>query len=105
MRDALALVQAAREGARAAAVTGRDADAVDAIRRSAGPLDADAIEIAISPDEGSRDRGAPVTVDLRYAARLRVPIVSRVMSFELPLRASSTMRIERDVQTPVPSPP
>ena len=102
VRDALALVQAAREGARAVAVSAEDAEARAAVRRSAGPLDADGIEIEIEPVD--HERGTPVTVTLRYTDRLRIPIVSRIVSLDLPLRASSTMRIEREMPTPTPEP-
>ncbi|HYZ91513.1 MAG TPA: TadE family protein [Actinomycetota bacterium] len=102
VRDALALVQAAREGARAAAVSGNDDDARAAIRRSAGPLDADEIEIEVQPEQ--RERGSPITINLRYIDRLRIPIVSRILSLELPLRASATMRLEREVPTPSAGP-
>lgn len=96
VRDVLALVQAAREGARAAAVTARNDAAIEAIHRSAGPLDVGMIDISIEPAEDSRERGSPVWVHLRYTERLRIPIVSRIASFDLPLRASATMRTERD---------
>jgi hypothetical protein len=102
VRDALALVQAAREGARAVAISGIDEDARAAVRRSAGSLEADQIEIEIVPAD--RERGTPVTISLRYMDRLRVPIVSRILSLELPLRASATMRLERELPTPTPSP-
>jgi hypothetical protein len=109
VRDALALVQAAREGARAAAITTDDDDVLIAVRRSAAPLDADRIEIVISPPEPDRERGEPVTVRLNYEERLRLPIVSRVASLELPLRSSATMRLERPhvtaTPTPAPTPP
>lgn len=101
VRDALALVQAAREGARAVAVEGSDEAAVTAVRRSAGPLDVDRIQIEVSPD---RSRGSPITVTLRYEERLRIPIVSRIAALELPLRSSATMRAERSATTPTPSP-
>ncbi len=101
VRDALALVQAAREGARAAAISGEDEEAVDAVRRSAGPLDAASIEIEVDPPESSRERGSPVTVRLRYTERLRIPIVSRIAELDVPLQAASTMRLER---SPTPSP-
>ncbi|MGH2759992.1 MAG: TadE family protein [Actinomycetota bacterium] len=105
VRDALALVQAAREGARAVAVLGTDDAAASAVRRSAGPLDADRIEIDISPPFSERERGGAITVTLRYEARLRIPIVSRIASMELPLRSSATMRSERSAPTPTPAPP
>jgi hypothetical protein len=41
---------------------------------------------------------------LRYTDRLRIPIVSRIVSLDLPLRASATMRVERATPTPSPEP-
>jgi hypothetical protein len=104
VRDALALTQAAREGARAAAVSADDADAHTAIERSAGPLAADRIDVTLSPPEGSRRRGDVVTVELAYIERLSIPIVSRIVSLDLPLRASATTQLERGDVTPSPSP-
>jgi hypothetical protein len=104
VRDALALVQAAREGARAAAVTASDESARAAVRSSAGTLDAERIEIGIEPAEGARGTGSPVSVELRYSERLRIPIVDRFVSLDLPLRAEATMRLERSDPTPTPQP-
>jgi len=104
VRDAMALVQASREGARVAAVTGDDASASDAVRRAAGSLDATRIVIDIEPPPGERTRGAPVTVHLSYADRLTIPIVSKLVSFDVPLRAAAVMRIEQSPATPTPSP-
>ena len=83
-------------------MSGNDDDARAAIRRSAGPLDADEIEIEVQPEQ--RERGSPITINLRYIDRLRIPIVSRILSLELPLRASATMRLEREVPTPSAGP-
>jgi hypothetical protein len=104
VRDALALAQAAREGARAAAVSAADDDAHAAIERAAGPLDADRIEVELSPAAGQRQRGDAVTVHLAYLEQLSIPIVSRIVSLDLPLRASATTQLERSDTTPSPSP-
>lgn len=104
VRDALALVQAAREGARTAAITADDEEAIDAVRRSAGPLDADRIDVSIDPSSDERERGDLVTVRLRYEERLNIPIVSRLATFDLPLRASVSMRLERSRPAPSPAP-
>lgn len=103
VRDVLALTQAAREAVRAAAVTGDDDAAREAVRRSAGPLDADAIELSISPPSSQRRTGDAIDVELRYVERLTIPVVSRIVALDLPLRASATMRAER--ANPTPSPP
>jgi hypothetical protein len=104
VRDALALAQAAREGARATAVSADDDDARSAIERAAGPLDADRIEITLMPTESDRRRGDAVTVELAYLERLSIPIVSRIVSMDMPLRASATTQLERGNAPPSPSP-
>jgi hypothetical protein len=93
VRDALALDQAAREGVRAMAITASPDDARSAVRRSAGPLDADRIATEVSP---ASKRGDPVDVDLAYTEELRIPIVSKIVALHLPLKAQATMRLERD---------
>jgi len=105
VRDVLALHQAAREGVRTAAISADDDAAVESIRNSAGPLAADRIEIDIEPDPQGRTRGRPISIRLRYAERLRIPIVSRIVDLELPLKASATMRLERAYASPSPRPP
>lgn len=104
VRDALALAQSAREGARAAALHADDDPARAAVRRAAGPLDVDRIEIEITPVDDERMFGDPVTVALRYEERLRIPIVSRIVTTELPLHSSATMRSETGRPTPTPEP-
>ena len=95
VRDALALAQAAREGARAAAVTADDADAHAAIVRAAGPLDAERIDVTMTPAEADRRRGDAVTVQLSYLERLSIPIVSRIVSLDLPLRVKPAEEVSR----------
>jgi len=104
VRDALALSQAAREGARAAAISARDDAVRTAVERSAGPLDGDLIDVDVMPSPGARERGEPVTVTLAYVERLSIPIVSRIVSLDLPLRATSTSQLETSDLTPSPSP-
>jgi hypothetical protein len=103
VRDALSLTHAAREGARAAVVTDDDAAIHQAVIGAAGSLDADGIDIAIDPSQAGRRRGESVRIDLAYELRLSIPIVSRIFTATLPLRATSTMRMERTTATPVPS--
>ncbi|HVE93024.1 MAG TPA: TadE/TadG family type IV pilus assembly protein [Actinomycetota bacterium] len=104
VRDALALGLAAREGAREAAVTALDERVRAAVRRSAGPLDASGIAVEVTPPQGERHRAGPVTVRLSYVERMRIPIVSRMLTTTLTLRAQAVMRLERDGPTPAPTP-
>jgi hypothetical protein len=101
VRDALALQNAAREGARAGAITAHDDAIRDAVRAGAGPLEADAIEITVDPASPERRRGQMLDIGLRYDVRLEIPIVSRILTATLPLRATASMRMER---APEPSP-
>src|ERR1043165_8148815 len=77
VRDALALDQAAREGARAMAVTASPDEARAAVERSAGPLDAARITTAVSD---ARKRGDEADVNLSYVEELRIPIVSKIVA-------------------------
>lgn len=101
VRDALALHQAAREGVRAAAVSGDDDEASAAVRRSAGPLEASAIDVRVDRDGGRA--GDALDVRLSYVHTVSLPVVSRIVSLDLPLRTTATMRAERStVATPAP---
>jgi hypothetical protein len=103
VRDALALAQAAREGVRAAAVTGSKDEVGSAVRRAAGPLDAGRIDIEIRP-EPVWTSGEAIDVELSYVEHLGIPIVSRIVSLDLPLRATATMRAERGPPAATPEP-
>lgn len=89
-RDQVLVTHAAREGARAAAVES-DRGAIERAVREAGPLDPSRLTIAVS------DRGEPgsrVTVTVRYAATIRVPLLHRVLGGRT-LHGRATMRVER----------
>ncbi len=86
VRDQVAVVHAAREGARAAAVTGAGpADGVAAARTAArlepGRLDVDA------------SRGESVRVTVRYRSPTDIPLVGRLVG-DVTLRATAVMRSE-----------
>ncbi len=104
VRDALSLGLAAREGAREGAVSAQESRVRDAVIRSRGPLQASAIVIEISPSQSQMRRGEQVSVRLRYTERLNIPVVNRIVTTSLVLRAESTMRLERTGPTPAPTP-
>jgi hypothetical protein len=104
VRDAMSLVQAAREGARTAAVTGDDILATRTALDADGSLSDERVVVDIQPPSGERARGGEVTVHLSYADKLTIPIVSRLVSFDVPLRSTATMRIEQTPPTPSPAP-
>jgi Flp pilus assembly protein TadG len=88
VRDQLLVQHAAREGARAAAVSESMADVQDAAGR-AGPLDRNRLTVTRS----ARQQGQPVRVTVRYRFRGAVPVVGRLMD-RFTLSASVTMRAE-----------
>jgi Flp pilus assembly protein TadG len=95
-KDALVVGQAAREGAREAAVTVDDARAREAALRGGG-LASERTEVAVSR---SGSVGDPVTVTVRYHAPLVVPFVEWLFPEEVELGASATMRQEASGSEP-----
>jgi Flp pilus assembly protein TadG len=91
VRDRLVLADAARAGAREAAVTDDAARIRDAVDRAAAALDAGGIEIQV---ERSGGRGTPVTVRLGYPDPASIPAVAWLFPATIHLEASTTMRQE-----------
>ncbi len=91
VRDRLVLADAARAGAREAAVTD-DAGAIrDAIEHAAAPLATERLEVQVNREGG---RGAAVTVTLGYADPPSIPAVAWLFPSSIHLIASTTMRQE-----------
>ncbi len=88
-KDALVVAQAAREGAREAAVTTEEARVREAVLRSG--LEEVRTEISIERDGGAGD---PVTVEVGYRPPLLVPFVGWLFRDEVVLSESATMRQE-----------
>jgi Flp pilus assembly protein TadG len=89
--EELAVQHAAREGARAAAVTNDDARARNAAL-SSGNLDPARATITVGPAQ--RDVGTPVTVSVAYDPAL-VPFAGTFIPSGFRLHATATMRTER----------
>ncbi len=90
-RDQLMLVQAARAGARQAAVDADTAGVRSAAVDAGAGLDPAYLEVTV---ERAGGRGDPVTVGVSYAAPVRVPFVDWLFPPTIPLTASATMRQE-----------
>ena len=90
-RDELLLVQAARAGARAAAVDPDDAVVRDAAVRSAPGLDPARVAVEV---RRSGERGQPVTVAVVYEAPVQIPVVGWLFPPQIELRGEATMRQE-----------
>lgn len=89
-KDALVVVQAAREGAREAAVTTDDSRVTEAALRGGG-LPADRTDVEV---ERTGSVGDPVTVRVAYLSPLIVPFIEWLFPEDVELRASATMRQE-----------
>src|SRR5712691_2134910 len=91
IRDRLLVEEAARAGARAAAVED-DPDAIAGAARSAAPdLDASALTVDVVR-QGAR--GAPVTVTVSYTAAIKVPLVSWLFGTSVSMHSTTTDRQE-----------
>jgi Flp pilus assembly protein TadG len=90
VRDQLLVLEAARAGAREAAVTA-DAGAVTGAARGATTLAADRLRV----ETGRRPPpGGTVSVTVRYRAPTSVPLVGRFVG-DVELDATASMRVER----------
>ena len=90
-RDQLVLTQAARAGAREAAVTLDEAAVRGSVLEAAAGLEAGRLDIALVR-EG--DQGEPVRVALVYVVPVAGPLAGWLLPATVELRASATMRQE-----------
>jgi hypothetical protein len=88
--NALVVTQAAREGAREAAVS-TDASRIRQAVLRAGHLADERTDVAV---DRAGTSGDPVTVRVSYRAPLAVPFVEWLFPNEVELRAEATMRQE-----------
>jgi TadE-like protein len=91
VRDRLVLADAARAGAREAAVTDDDGRIRAAIDRAGSTLATDRISVEVGRDGG---RGRPVTVSLTYDDAPSIPAVAWLFPSAITLHAQTTMRQE-----------
>ena len=90
-RDQLLLTQAARAGAREAAVSLDDAAVREVAVGAAPSLDPDRLQLRVDRAGGL---GSAVTVALGYEAPIAVPIARWLLPQAVALRATATMRQE-----------
>ncbi|MEN1760996.1 TadE family protein [Anoxynatronum sibiricum] len=85
-----------REGVRVAAIGKNDAEIEARIREAVTLAESDTrLQIlSITPAEGSRPPGVPVTVEIRYNMPLITPLIGDYLPNPVPLTASATMRRE-----------
>ncbi|MEW6446535.1 MAG: TadE/TadG family type IV pilus assembly protein [Bacillota bacterium] len=90
----LVITNAAREGARLAAVGGDDTAVVQRVVEAADSLDTSRLTVTISPAYGSRVTGSETEVAVCYSIDLVTPVLSGVVPNPLLLTAQATMRVE-----------
>jgi hypothetical protein len=86
VRDQVAVVHAAREGARAAAVTGASAAEGEAAARHSTSLDGSRLSVDIA-------MGPEIRATVRYRSPTVVPIVGRLLG-DVTVQATAVMRAE-----------
>ena len=90
-RDRLVVEQAARAGAREAAVEGDPTAIRNVVIAAAVDLDPSAIEVSV--DDGGA-RGEPVSVSVAYAVPVRLPLAGWLFPSTVDIHATATMRRE-----------
>ena len=90
--DYLTVQNAAREGARAAAVGKTDAEIVQIVRDRAKLLNVNNLRVKITPPEDERTAGEPVTVEVWYE-HYHIPIFGLIANPRT-LYGRATMRVE-----------
>ena len=91
VKDRLILQDAARAGAREAAVTTQDDQVRQATEEAAASLDPSLMEVTITREGGS---GTAVTVDVHYHDRPDLDLVTWLFPATVELEATATMRQE-----------
>jgi hypothetical protein len=90
-KDTLLVAQAAREGARQAAVSLDEARVRDATLLGGGSLAGDRTEVQV---DRAGTVGDPVTVRVRYRAPMVVPFLDWLLPGEVEIEGEATMRQE-----------
>jgi Flp pilus assembly protein TadG len=89
----LVVVNAAREGARYAAVGISKTDVIDKVKKACPAFDPSLLTIEVTGAQGPR--GQPVTVKVTYPVDIVTPLFERVFSHNpFPVSAEAVMRLE-----------
>ena len=91
VKDQIVVEESARAGARQAAVSVDDQEAVQAARDAAVSLDPDRLEVSVDREGGS---GSAVTVTVIYHAPIDIPLLSWLFPDAVDLGGGAIMRQE-----------
>lgn len=90
----LVITNASREGARVAMLSGADTAISDRVGQVTGSLNSTRLQTTVTPAPVDRKSGALATVEVRYQVKLIFPPFGVFIPDPLPIRSSTTMRIE-----------
>lgn len=90
----LILTNAAREGARLAAVGASDTAIEQRVEDAAAGLDLNRLTVTITPSESNRVAGVQATVSVGYSVDLVTPVLSGFAPNPFPLTVQAAMRVE-----------
>lgn len=91
VKDQVVVEEAARAGAREAAVTTDDQEARDVAVAAAVSLDADEVDVSVDREGGA---GSAVTVTVVYHAGIDIPLISWLFPDSVDISGVATMRQE-----------
>jgi Flp pilus assembly protein TadG len=96
MNTYLTVTYAAREGARAGALGGTDADVATAVLAAMpSTLDKTKVATTTTPAAGARPRGTAITVTVMYPLPINIPLIANAIGrTSLTLLGTTTMRAE-----------
>jgi len=90
----LVIANAAREGARSAAVGSSDSSINSLIASMTATLDQTKVKITIAPVDSSRKKGDEVTVTVQYDYTLITPVISAIIPNPVHVKTKTVMRVE-----------
>ncbi|MFZ5646640.1 MAG: TadE/TadG family type IV pilus assembly protein [Bacillota bacterium] len=90
----LVITNASREGARVAVLGGTDTAISNRVGQVTGSLDSARLQTTVTPVPADRKSGALATVEVRYQVNLVFPLFDVFIPDPLPIRSSTTMRVE-----------
>jgi Flp pilus assembly protein TadG len=94
MNNYILISNAAREGARAAAVGSSDNEIRTLISNYTSELNNQNITVSITPSDSTRKKGDEISVLIKYQYSLITPIAGKIFGNSILLQKSTNMRME-----------
>ncbi|MCR4441597.1 MAG: pilus assembly protein [Peptococcaceae bacterium] len=90
----LIVAHSAREGARLGSMGASDSEIILRVEEAAASLDADLLDIEITPDEAGRETGTPIRVHVAYPVTVYAPFISIITGQTVTVQSDMVMRVE-----------